>query len=384
MPETSPAPKLPGWLSHYTDLPGLIGIVDQGVIRASNVAYLNDREELLHGVRCARKALDRIVGNSRLADWAEPIETVVAQIESGRMPDTYAACFCEKADLLSQWRGYGGGEQGVAIQFSRTGLEELAGAKGRYLAPVEYGVITARSRINTELKARLAELSDEAPEGAVYHLLATPGQVTDIALQPGEVLGAVAAGDTARWVIGDTASGSGDSKRTHVLVKPFAPGLSTNIVITTDRRTYHLALTSADRVAMVALSWTYPQDALIAFKAAQERAVAAQPVASGVQVDQLHFNYVVSGDEPAWRPLRAFDDGRQTFIEFPPSLSVGEAPPLFLVDANGTTTLVNYRVHGRFYVVDRLFDAAELRLGLKHQDVVRISRVPHADLRRAS
>ena len=155
-------------------------------------------------------------------------------------------------------------------------------------------------------------------------------------------------------------------------------------VITTDRRTYHLLLTSADHVAMVALSWTYPQDALIAFKAAQERAVAAQPVASGLQLDQLHFNYVISGDQPAWRPLRAFDDGRQTFVEFPPSLSVGEAPPLFLVDAKGNTELVNYRLHGRFYVVDRLFDAAELRLGLKHQDVVRITRVADGDQRRAS
>jgi len=72
--------------------------------------------------------------------------------------------------------------------------------------------------------------------------------------------------------------------------------------------------------------------------------------------------------------LRAFDDGRQTFIEFPASLGVGEAPPLFLVDAKGTTSLVNYRVQGRYYVVDRLFDTAELRLGLKHQQVVRISR----------
>ena len=221
-------------------------------------------------------------------------------------------------------------------------------------------------------------------EGALYHLLAAPGQVTDIALQPGEALGAVAAGDTARWVIGDTSSGSGDSKRTHVLVKPVAPGLSTNIVITTDRRTYHLALTSADHVAMVALSWTYPQDALIAFKAVQERAVAAQPVTAGLRLDQLHFNYVISGDQPSWRPLRAFDDGRQTFVEFPPSLAVGEAPPLFLVDAKGNAVLVNYRLQGRFYVVDRLFDAAELRLGLKHQDVVRITRVADDVQRRAS
>ena len=77
---------------------------------------------------------------------------------------------------------------------------------------------------------------------------------------------------------------------------------------------------------------------------------------------------------PDWRPLRAFDDGRQTFIEFPPSLAVGEAPPLFLVDRKGEAQLVNYRLRGRYYIVDRLFDAAELRLGTKRQQVVRISR----------
>ncbi|MFX8637211.1 TrbG/VirB9 family P-type conjugative transfer protein, partial [Acinetobacter baumannii] len=70
----------------------------------------------------------------------------------------------------------------------------------------------------------------------------------------------------------------------------------------------------------------------------------------------------------------AFDDGRQTFIEFPPSLAVGEAPPLFVVGPKGDAQLVNYRVSGRFYVVDRLFDVAELRLGEKKQAVVRITR----------
>jgi type IV secretion system protein VirB9 len=221
-------------------------------------------------------------------------------------------------------------------------------------------------------------------DGAIYHVLTAPGQVTDIALQPGETLGAVAAGDTVRWVIGDTSSGTGEGKRTHVLVKPFSPGLATNIIITTDRRTYHLALSSAERSAMVALSWTYPQDQLIALKAAEDRARTAQPVATGLSVDQLHFDYVISGDRPAWRPLRAFDDGRQTFIEFPASLGTGEAPPLFLVDAKGTAQLVNYRVQGRYYVVDRLFETAELRLGLKRQDVVRISRSGQADTRRTA
>lgn len=222
-------------------------------------------------------------------------------------------------------------------------------------------------------------------DGAIYHVFTAPGEVTDIALQPGEQLGAVAAGDTVRWVIGDTSSGSGDSKRAHVLVKPFAAALATNVVITTDRRTYHLALTSTLRTAMSALSWIYPQDQLIALKASADHDEVARPVATGLSVEQLHFDYVISGDRPAWRPLRAFDDGRQTFIEFPASLSVGEAPPLFLVDAKGTASLVNYRVQGRYYVVDRMFDAAELRLGLKHQDIVRIARTGEiAPRRRAS
>lgn len=66
---------------------------------------------------------------------------------------------------------------------------------------------------------------------------------------------------------------------------------------------------------------------------------------------------------------------RTSLIEFPATLAVGEAPPLFLVDGKGESQLVNYRVKGRFYVVDRIFDVAELRLGTKHQQIVRIRRV---------
>lgn len=219
-------------------------------------------------------------------------------------------------------------------------------------------------------------------EGSLYQVYAAPERVTDIALQPGEALISVAAGDTARWVIGDTSSGSGETKRTHVLVKPFSAGLGTNVVITTDRRSYHLALTSTSTTAMVALSWTYPQDALLALKRVVEERQAAVPIASGIAPDQLHFNYAISGDKPAWRPLRAFDDGRQTYVEFPTSIAVGEAPPLFLVGRKGDAQLVNYRLQGRFYVVDRIFDAAELRLGLKHQDVVRITRIDETSAKR--
>ncbi len=212
-------------------------------------------------------------------------------------------------------------------------------------------------------------------DGAIYQVYTAPGAVTDIALQPGEGLVSVAAGDTVRWVIGDTTSGSGTEKRTHILVKPFASGLATNLVITTDRRSYHVQLTATSRTAMAALSWTYPADQLIALRRAAEQAAATAPVSEGLSIDSLHFNYTISGDQAAWRPLRAFDDGRQTFVEFPASIAVGEAPPFFIIGPTGEAELANYRVRGRFYVVDRIFDVAELRLGTRKQQIVRISRV---------
>ena len=177
-----------------------------------------------------------------------------------------------------------------------------------------------------------------------------------------------------RWTIGDTSSGNGDTRRTHILVKPFAAGLSTNIIITTDRRAYHLQLESTPATAMTAISWTYPGDALLALRRSETAIAAAAPIATGLTVEKLNFAYAISGDDPPWRPLRAFDDGQQVFIEFPASVSVGEVPPLFVIDAAGDASLVNYRMAGRYYVVDRLFSAAELRLGAKHQQVVRISR----------
>lgn len=209
-------------------------------------------------------------------------------------------------------------------------------------------------------------------DGALFRLYASPGEVSDVVLQPGEALVSVAAGDTARWIIGDTTSGSGAARRTHVLVKPSAAGLRTNLVIATDRRVYHVEARSTRATAMTGIAWTYPDDGLLALRSAA--GLPPDPVASDLAIEQLNFNYRIEGDDPPWRPVRAFDDGRQVFIEFPAALAYGEAPPLFVSGPDGHTDLVNYRQRGRYYVVDRLFDAAELRLGGKRQEVVRLLR----------
>ena len=215
-------------------------------------------------------------------------------------------------------------------------------------------------------------------DGALYQVYASPGQVTDIALQAGEQLvgaGPVAAGDTVRWIIGDTTSGSGASSRVHILVKPTRADLVTNLVINTDRRTYHLELRANPSTYMASVSWIYPQDQLIALRGSNAAALSSTPVATGIDIAALNFNYRIDGDKPAWRPLRAFDDGRQVFIEFPDTIAQGELPPLFVIGAGGAGELVNYRVSGHHLIVDRMFAAAELRLGDKHSvQKVRITR----------
>lgn len=223
-------------------------------------------------------------------------------------------------------------------------------------------------------------------EGALYRLYASPGQVSDIALQAGETLVSVSAGDTVRWVVGDTASGAGETARAHVLVKPMKAGLVTNLMIATDRRTYHLELESVESGYMAALSWRYPGDELARLVSRNDAAMRQEAVSieRGIALDGLNFEYRLTGDSPDWKPLRVFDDGRQVFIQMPPSIGATDLPPLFLLNDAGDAELVNYRVRGAYYIVDRLFRAAELRLGEKPQTVVRILRVERASSRSGS
>lgn len=215
-------------------------------------------------------------------------------------------------------------------------------------------------------------------EGALFQVYAAPGQVTDIVLQEGEQLvgpGPVASGDTVRWIIGDTVSGAGARRQVHILVKPTRSDIMTNMIINTDRRTYHVELRATAAAYMASVSWTYPADELIALQAAEAEAARVAPIAGAIDLAALNFRYRIAGDKVAWRPVRAFDDGRQLFVEFAENIATGDMPPLFVIGASGEAELVNYRVQGRYMIVDRLFDRGELRLGAgKQARLVRIER----------
>ena len=208
-------------------------------------------------------------------------------------------------------------------------------------------------------------------EGALYQVYAAPGQITNIALEPGESLtgtGPIAAGDTARWIIGDTESGEGASRRVHVLVKPTRADISTNLVITTDRRSYMIELRAGEKPYMPAIAWAYP--ATRSSARARLPATPSLPPAAA-----RNYRYALAGDTPPWRPLSVYDDGRKVYVEFPRGIVQGEFPPLFVIGPEGEAQIANTRVYRNILIVDRLFGAAELRLGSgKHQQTIRIVR----------
>lgn len=215
-------------------------------------------------------------------------------------------------------------------------------------------------------------------EGALYQVYAARGQITNIALELGESLtgaGPIAAGDTARWIIGDTESGSGTARRIHVLVKSTRADISTNLVITTDRRTYMIELRSGEKPYMAAVAWAYPKQ-----PAGQRQAIPATPLIPAVAA--RNYRYGLTGDSPPWKPVAVYDDGRRVFVEFPRGIVQGEMPPLLVIGPDGEAQIANSRIYQHVLIVDRLFGAAELRLGSgDRQQTVRIVRT---DGRRSS
>lgn len=209
-------------------------------------------------------------------------------------------------------------------------------------------------------------------------LVCTPLQVCSIQLQPGEIVNDVHAGDTARWRITPATSGAGSGQTTHVIVKPTDAGLTTNLLVTTDRRTYTVKLVSTQETWIPVLSFDYPDDVQAAwaeYAQAQQREHVATTLPTGQNLANLDFGFRLSGDNPRWRPMRVYTDGEKTYIQFASASFSGEAPALIALGQRGTEQLVNYRIVGDSYVVDKVIDRAALISGVGRDQVkVNITR----------
>lgn len=209
-------------------------------------------------------------------------------------------------------------------------------------------------------------------------------QVCDVALQAGEQVNSIHLGDTARWTVEPAITGSGPSETQHLIIKPMDVGLTTSLVVTTDRRTYHLKLRSHRTEYMPQVAFTYPEESLAKWEAvrsreAQTRQDKTMPK-TGEYLGDLSFDYDLEGTAP-WKPVRVYNDGRKTIIEMPREMAQAEAPSLLVLgQAGGLFTdeemvVVNYRVQGERYIVDSVFDRAILIAGVgSSQERVTITR----------
>ncbi|MFN7110105.1 MAG: TrbG/VirB9 family P-type conjugative transfer protein [Brevundimonas sp.] len=229
------------------------------------------------------------------------------------------------------------------------------------------------------------QMFDWAP-GRVFEVWTAPLRVTTLTLAPGETLVSKAAGDTIRWQLAEVSSGSGARVQTHILLKPLQRGLETNLVLTTNKRVYLIDLKSGPvesfnpAVAWDAAAVADPPQAVPAL--ADLPPAPPPPASTQVVLPQGEpdgrYRIEPQGRKARWTPTSVFNDGRRTFITFDPDLQVDEAPALFVIAPDGERQLVNYRQVGGLFVVDRVFDRAELRLGDRRPQVVVLRRLAGA------
>lgn len=207
-------------------------------------------------------------------------------------------------------------------------------------------------------------------------------QACDIALQPGEKLNDMGVGDP-RFLIQPSITGSGLNQQIHLIVKPKDVGLDSSLVVTTDKRTYHMRLKSTRRDYMPYVSFIYPDEARAKWQ--QIRAIQkAEKIANTFPttheyLGNLDFNYRLRG-HARWKPVRVYNDGRKTIIEMPKAMAQTQAPALLVLKKRGffqkpAEAIVNYRLQGARYIVDSVFDSAVLLAGSgASQQKVTISR----------
>jgi type IV secretion system protein TrbG len=231
--------------------------------------------------------------------------------------------------------------------------------------------------------------------GSLPLVICAPLQVCDIELQPGEEVRSAQVGDSVRWSIEPAVTGVAPNEVQHVIIKPADVGLRTSLVVTTNRRTYRMKLSSDRTQYMSSVSFAYPEDAQLRWSDLSERHARATSTANSASPREkaaprtrtdvlraLSFNYELEGDDPPWKPTRVYNDGLQTVIEMPFAMRQTEAPTLLVIRAEGgvftddDAVQVNFHTQGTKYLVDMVFDVADLIVGVgSSQQKVRIRRL---------
>lgn len=213
-------------------------------------------------------------------------------------------------------------------------------------------------------------------------VVCAPLQVCDISLQNGEEFNDMNVGDP-RFIVEPSITGSGLNQQIHLLIKPKDAGLDTSMVVTTDRRTYHIRLKSDRYEFMPYVSFTYPDEVKAKWQRLKHMQAEKQKENTFTETNEylgnLNFNYRIEGNA-RFKPVRIYNNGEKTIIEMPANLSQNEAPALLVLRGGGLfkkpeSVMVNYRLQGCRYIVDNVFDKAMLVIGSgSFQEKITITR----------
>lgn len=209
-------------------------------------------------------------------------------------------------------------------------------------------------------------------------VVCSPLNLCDIQLQPGEEIlpKGLNASDTVRWTITPMVSNSPNGQITHVMVKPTDSGLTSNLVIGTNKRTYNIKLISRQKEWMPTVNFDYPEvisQTLESLYTRTKEAKERKILGNGLSIDDLDFNYKTQG-QADFVPIRVYNNSVKTILEMPRSVATGKLPTLLVVN-DGRREQINYRYRNGRFIVDGLPKQIILLLGSgKYQKSVLITK----------
>lgn len=207
--------------------------------------------------------------------------------------------------------------------------------------------------------ARLRTVLYSADE--VYRLAGRIGYEIDVQFEAGERF--VGAG------VGDAAGLAFMAADNHLFIKPRAADVHTDLTVLTTRRIYHFDYETPARDSeaepedgVYAVRFSYPARAL-----PEIPVTAAIPQGASVQSELAHADAARHHNTDYWycgphelQPLSAWDDGVQTHLHFAAN---AELPAVFVREADGSESLVNFHVVQDEIVVHRIAHRFVLRRG---------------------
>ena len=197
----------------------------------------------------------------------------------------------------------------------------------------------------------------------LYKIYCRRGYLTDLAFRKGETIQFVGGGDTAGWAV-SSATVDGIP---HLYIKPVVEVSTTNLIVTTNKRSYQLIVHSADWYNPM-VSWTYAtEDHQDMLRSEQKNEAARTAAVHATDVESLDFSYKVKGKNAEDRPETVFSDGMRVYLKFN-KLPQRQVPIFIQEKGSRMMTLVNYQQKDNYYIIDAPFERAQLRVS-EHENV---------------